>query len=59
MSTYDDESKMPWGKFKGYRMIDIPASYLLWLKDNITSGPILNYISRNMDALNKEIKEKR
>lgn len=27
----DDDSHMPFGKYKGVKMYDIPASYLLWL----------------------------
>ncbi len=28
-----DESKMPWGKYKGEPMGIIPADYLIWLYD--------------------------
>jgi uncharacterized protein (DUF3820 family) len=28
-----DTSLMPWGKYKNKRLIDIPASYFIWLWD--------------------------
>ena len=33
--------KMPFGKHKGENMEDLPDSYLLWLAENIESGPVL------------------
>lgn len=28
-----DQDLMPFGKYKGEKMEDVPASYLLWLRD--------------------------
>ena len=42
-----DESIMPWGKYKGETLENIPASYLLWLEDNIKSDPKTNDQFRN------------
>ena len=33
--------KMPFGKYKGQDMEDLPDSYLLWLAENIESGAVL------------------
>ncbi len=52
-----DESKMPWGKYKGEPMGIIPADYLIWLYDNNKcSGEVKAYIKDNLDVLNEEIK---
>lgn len=52
-----DESPMPFGKFKGEKMANVPASYLMWLYDNgKCSGNVKEYIENNMDVLQIEIK---
>jgi uncharacterized protein (DUF3820 family) len=52
MAKLDDESPMPWGKFKGEKMVNVPASYLLWLYDNNRgSAEVKEYIEDNMQAL--------
>jgi len=52
-----DESLMPFGKFKGQKLIDVPARYLVWLYDNNKAfGVLKEYIRENMDALQLEIK---
>lgn len=57
MALYDN-SPMPWGKYKGEKMANVPASYLLWLYDNKKCNKeILEYIEDNMDALESEIKQ--
>lgn len=53
----NDNSLMPFGKYKGSKMIDVPASYLLWLYDNgLKDGDIKNYILDNMVILEWEVK---
>ena len=53
-----DSSLMPWGKYKGEKMINIPADYLLWLLDNNKcAGEVRAYIVDNKDVLLKEIKQ--
>lgn len=55
----DDASLMPYGKFKGWPMEDVPASYLIWLLDNLRASPqVAEYIKDNRDVLEKEISEK-
>lgn len=56
----NDNSPMPFGKYKGQKLIDVPASYFLWLYDNNYSyGNIKDYIIDNLDVLHKEINEKK
>ncbi|NDV94841.1 hypothetical protein D0T84_07905 [Dysgonomonas sp. 521] len=53
-----DESLMPFGKYKGKEMANVPASYLIWIYDNNKCTPdVANYIEDNMDALKLEIKQ--
>ena len=56
MEELEDDSLMPWGKYKGECMIDVPAYYLIWLYDNNKcSGPVKNYIEDCIDALRMEL----
>lgn len=56
-----DTSPMPFGKYKGEQMQDVPASYLHWLwtngKEKDTRDPVANYIRANKDALAKEYED--
>lgn len=48
---------MPWGKYQGDKMINVPASYLIWLYDNNKcSGDVKVYIKDNYDVLNEEVR---
>jgi uncharacterized protein (DUF3820 family) len=54
---FNDTSPMPWGKYTGTKMANVPSSYLLWLYDNKKcSGKILRYILDNMDVLRNDVK---
>ena len=65
--SYTDETPMPWGKYKDKKLIDVPASYLLWLgeqiegkvpqKRNVTEHEMLHYITENKQVLEKQSKE--
>ena len=53
-----DTDPMPFGKYKGTPMQDVPASYLHWLwtngkKDDKTCK-VADYIRRNLNALKQE-----
>ena len=49
---------MPYGKYKGRPMEDVPADYLIWLVDNQRASPeVIEYVRENQDVLDKEIKE--
>lgn len=57
---------MPWGKHKGEKIINVPATYLLWLESDITEKVplprrrtleqknLLKYIDDNREILIKE-----
>ena len=53
-----DTDEMPFGKYKGEQMQDVPASYLHWLwtngKDKDTRCLVADYIRRNKDVLAQE-----
>lgn len=63
-----DTDLMPFGKHKGTEMQDVPASYLLWLWDEMDGGlsinspdsqRVYNYIEDNLEVLNQELKNKK
>ena len=52
----NDESLMPFGKYKNEKLANVPPDYLIWLYDN---GKCFNdlkeYIKENLDCLKQEI----
>jgi uncharacterized protein (DUF3820 family) len=55
----NDESIMPFGKYKGEKMANVPPDYLLWLYDNGKCyGDVRKYIADNLDVLKSEIEYK-
>lgn len=54
----NDSSIMPFGKFKGKPMSDVPVSYLHWLWNNGKKEDkqcaVADYIRRNLNALQIE-----
>ena len=59
MSTVlNDKSPMPYGKYSGTSMANVPASYLLWLYENKKcSDNVARYVFENMDVLKSEIQK--
>jgi len=58
----EDTSKMPFGKYKGTIMQDIPASYFHWLwhngmKEKTKIDPVAAYIEDSLSALKEENKD--
>jgi uncharacterized protein (DUF3820 family) len=54
-----DESIMPIGKYKGEKLANIPAHYLLWLYEKTSIyGELRDYIKDNFDVLKSEIEYK-
>ena len=53
----DDNSPMPFGKYKGTALANVPANYLLWLlREGKVYGELKDYIIENEDLLIKESK---
>jgi hypothetical protein len=52
-----DESPMPFGKYKGKKMSEVPDYYLLWVWDNIQDlrDPLKSYIANNLEAIRVNI----
>lgn len=61
--TMKDTDLMPFGKYKGTAMANVPAGYLLWARRNWSytdaTTPILVYIKDNLDAIQKEFNEEK
>lgn len=55
---WTDEHKMPFGKYIGQKLIDIPDSYLLWLYENGKNLPtgLRLYLEDNIEAIKKNSK---
>lgn len=52
-----DTDKLTFGKHKGKYLIEVPASWLLWYRDNVKFGKdlaLLAYIEENLDVLLQE-----
>jgi uncharacterized protein (DUF3820 family) len=58
--TYQDDDKMPFGKYKGILLQDVPAEYLHWWWTNTsrTDTRLKHYIENNLEALKMEDKDK-
>ncbi|WP_426292027.1 putative quorum-sensing-regulated virulence factor [Dyadobacter endophyticus] len=55
MAKLTDNSPMPFGKYKGKAMANIPAPYLLYLHEQGCSDPaVKHYLVCNLDILNRE-----
>jgi len=54
-----DTDPMPFGRFKGTALANVPASYLRWVKENVYKNPsnegLFKYIYENWDAISKEL----
>lgn len=52
----NDETLMPFGKYKGEKMCNVPSDYLLWLFENGKCyGGVKQYIKDNLDVIKSEI----
>lgn len=66
MPNFTDTDLMPFGKHKGVAMANVPAAYLIWLRDELNhTAPnkrtlnqklIIGYVEDNMDVLEREVK---
>lgn len=54
----DDNSTIPFGKYKGTKMANVPADYLLYLLENRKCyGSVRDYIKDNKGVLKKEVEQ--
>lgn len=58
MSILTDQSKMPFGKYKGKTLAEIPDSYFIWLYDDGVQGDLRVYIEDSVPAIANSIKRK-
>lgn len=57
MAAITDNTPMPWGKYKGQKMINVPASYLLYLNTSGKCPPnMMAYINDNKEVLDEEMR---
>lgn len=55
MEYYTETSTMPFGKYYGRAMADVPAPYLMWLYENGCSyRGVWQHIINNLEAIQKE-----
>lgn len=55
-----DHTPMPYGKYKGTPMANVPADYLLWLYENDRcSDDVRDYIFDNLDIIKAEVGRKK
>jgi uncharacterized protein (DUF3820 family) len=53
---YNDNTPMPFGKYAGKPMANVPAPYLLWLYNKgCDHAEVKAYIIANLNCLNKEV----
>lgn len=54
-----DNDIIPFGKFKGTKLANIPADYFVWLNEqDWCTKAYKDYIEDNKDVLNQELKDK-
>ena len=51
-----DSTPMPFGKYRGVLMANVPSDYLIWIYENMEGlfPDLRSYIENNMDALELE-----
>lgn len=54
-----DNSLMPFGKYAGQKMANVPPEYLLWIfENNKCSAEVAKYIADNLEVIKAEINYK-
>ena len=54
-TEFTDQTLMPFGKFKGTSMANVPAPYLLWLfNEGCDHAELKKYIMSNLEILQAE-----
>lgn len=55
IEEFGDESPMPFGKYQGTKMKDVPAYYLIYMYDMAYFyGKVKDYVKANYEVLQKE-----
>lgn len=55
-----DDSIIPFGKYAGQKLANVPPDYLLWLYENDKCfGELKTYIKENLEVIQSEIKNKK
>jgi uncharacterized protein (DUF3820 family) len=53
---FTDNTPMPFGKYMGKAMVNVPAIYLLWLyNEGCSHDGVRKYIINNLDAIKTEV----
>jgi uncharacterized protein (DUF3820 family) len=53
----DDNSIMPFGKYQGKKLVNVPSAYLKWLwEKKLCVGPLKEYIKDNLEVIEQQIK---
>jgi uncharacterized protein (DUF3820 family) len=57
MVHFDDKSLMPFGKYQGHKLANVPPDYLLFLLDQpwLHEGALKEYIKKNKSTLEQEV----
>ncbi|HLI94239.1 MAG TPA: DUF3820 family protein [Puia sp.] len=56
MIEVTDKTLMPFGKYKGTALANVPAGYLIYIYENMNLHDNLKtYIKKNMDVLKAEV----
>ncbi|RUP39785.1 MAG: hypothetical protein EKK63_09105 [Acinetobacter sp.] len=56
-APFTDNTPMPFGRYRGKAMVNVPAQYLLWLYNNgCGHAGVRNYIIANLNCLNEEVR---
>ena len=58
VAVLEDDDLMPTGKYKNKKMVDVPASYLIYIfdKEMVSNIRVKNYIIDNLDVLRQQAK---
>lgn len=57
MIPLTDQSIMSFGKYKGHKLANVPAEYLIFIyNEYVLQAPLKKYIADNLKGLQQEVK---